>query len=463
MRRPGRAGRARRSRRSHRFPNGPVDAAGRAALGPPGAARAQCWPGCAAARAGGEHRHRLVGGRLRPARAAASCSTCRAATATRGPRPASRRCTRAIGPDELYRRTGLQFLPFNTIYQLAAETPAGRGRAAAAASPTCCLLADRPGRLRAHQRLDHRAARRAHRRLGPPSCSALVGPRPPAQLPASWSTPAPWSASTTATPVVAVGSHDTASAVVGVPMTEPDAAYISCGTWGLVGVELDQPVLTEEAGRQLHQRGRRRRPGPVPHQRDGHLAAVGDAARRGVTDDLRDAARRRRRRTTARWRCSTSTTRGSSAHDGTATCRPGSPTGAASTTCPRRTAGSRWCAASSPAWPRASPTAVEQAADAVRPRRTPRARGRRRRPERPALPADRRPARAARAGRPGRGDRARQRAGAGRALGALSGTPRRPAGAGRPHPADRRPRARTEPMDPDEAADAEGARPAHRC
>ena len=47
--------------------------------------------------------------------------------------------------------------------------------------------------------------------------------------------------------MVTVGSHDTASAVVGVPMTEPDSAYVSCGTWGLVGVELDQPVVTEEA------------------------------------------------------------------------------------------------------------------------------------------------------------------------------------------------------------------------
>jgi rhamnulokinase len=47
--------------------------------------------------------------------------------------------------------------------------------------------------------------------------------------------------------VVTVGSHDTASAVVGVPMTDADAAYISCGTWGLVGVELDRPVVTEEA------------------------------------------------------------------------------------------------------------------------------------------------------------------------------------------------------------------------
>ena len=47
--------------------------------------------------------------------------------------------------------------------------------------------------------------------------------------------------------VIAVGSHDTASAVVGVPMTEPNAAYISSGTWSLVGVELDRPVLTEES------------------------------------------------------------------------------------------------------------------------------------------------------------------------------------------------------------------------
>jgi rhamnulokinase len=45
---------------------------------------------------------------------------------------------------------------------------------------------------------------------------------------------------------VAVGSHDTASAVAAVPMTDPaTAAYISSGTWSLVGLELDAPVRTE--------------------------------------------------------------------------------------------------------------------------------------------------------------------------------------------------------------------------
>lgn len=48
-------------------------------------------------------------------------------------------------------------------------------------------------------------------------------------------------------PVLAVGSHDTASAVVGTPLSSENAAYISCGTWALVGLELPAPVLTEAA------------------------------------------------------------------------------------------------------------------------------------------------------------------------------------------------------------------------
>ena len=53
------------------------------------------------------------------------------------------------------------------------------------------------------------------------------------------------------TQVVAVGSHDTASAVAAVPAREEDFAYISSGTWSLVGLELKHPVLTE-AGREAN-------------------------------------------------------------------------------------------------------------------------------------------------------------------------------------------------------------------
>ena len=47
--------------------------------------------------------------------------------------------------------------------------------------------------------------------------------------------------------VIAAGGHDTASAVAAVPTDKDDFIYISCGTWSLVGTELDHPVLSPEA------------------------------------------------------------------------------------------------------------------------------------------------------------------------------------------------------------------------
>lgn len=51
--------------------------------------------------------------------------------------------------------------------------------------------------------------------------------------------------------VIAVGSHDTASAVAAVPATDDEqpVAFISSGTWSLLGVEINEPILTEGARR----------------------------------------------------------------------------------------------------------------------------------------------------------------------------------------------------------------------
>jgi rhamnulokinase len=46
--------------------------------------------------------------------------------------------------------------------------------------------------------------------------------------------------------VIAPGTHDTASAVAATPLQQDDA-YLSSGTWSLVGLEVESPVLTEEA------------------------------------------------------------------------------------------------------------------------------------------------------------------------------------------------------------------------
>lgn len=47
--------------------------------------------------------------------------------------------------------------------------------------------------------------------------------------------------------VIAVGSHDTASAVAATPFEDENAAFLSCGTWSLLGMEIDEPILNENS------------------------------------------------------------------------------------------------------------------------------------------------------------------------------------------------------------------------
>lgn len=47
--------------------------------------------------------------------------------------------------------------------------------------------------------------------------------------------------------IIAVASHDTASAVLSAPLKNENSAYLSCGSWSLLGVELENPILTDEA------------------------------------------------------------------------------------------------------------------------------------------------------------------------------------------------------------------------
>ncbi|CAI9394298.1 Rhamnulokinase [Microbacterium sp. T2.11-28] len=160
---------------------------------------------------------------------------------------------------ELYDRTGLQFLPFNTLYQWAADDPAvleiadtallipdliaywltGVARAEQTNASTTGLLrwADRQWDLALAERVGIPA------RLLPD----LIAPGERLGTLHAPAATAVGLAAGAEVPVTAVGSHDTASAVVAVPMETGAAAYISCGTWGLVGVEVEHPILTAEA------------------------------------------------------------------------------------------------------------------------------------------------------------------------------------------------------------------------
>lgn len=50
-----------------------------------------------------------------------------------------------------------------------------------------------------------------------------------------------------AVPVVAVGSHDTASAVAATPLRSRNSAFLSCGSWSLLGVEREEPLVSKES------------------------------------------------------------------------------------------------------------------------------------------------------------------------------------------------------------------------
>lgn len=50
-------------------------------------------------------------------------------------------------------------------------------------------------------------------------------------------------------PVIAVAGHDTASAIAAVPATDGKFAYLSSGTWSLMGIEVPGPIINEESAR----------------------------------------------------------------------------------------------------------------------------------------------------------------------------------------------------------------------
>jgi rhamnulokinase len=166
-----------------------------------------------------------------------------------------------VPASELYAATGIQYLPFNTIYQVAAAA----GTPALGCARTLLLIPD----LLAYWLTGQAGAEVTNasttglldvssrtwaaglmRRVGiPPGLFPAL--RQPGDVIGPVSDTAEIEGKTVAgadgrpLPLIAVGSHDTASAVVAVPAASEDFAYISSGTWSLVGMELDGPVVSE--------------------------------------------------------------------------------------------------------------------------------------------------------------------------------------------------------------------------
>jgi len=169
-----------------------------------------------------------------------------------------------VGEEALYDETGLQQLPFNTLYQLVAARESEQGAKELRHATTLLLIPDLLGFWLTGKVGAERTNASTTQFYGARSqewskelldhfdlpVDILPGLLSPGDIVGTLLPDVADEVGLDAsTPVLAVGSHDTASAVVGVPAGDAPFAYVSSGTWSLVGLELPDPVLTESARR----------------------------------------------------------------------------------------------------------------------------------------------------------------------------------------------------------------------
>ncbi|MEX0775999.1 MAG: rhamnulokinase family protein [Phycisphaeraceae bacterium] len=177
--------------------------------------------------------------------------------------PAMKKALRKLGASRIYDATGIQFMPFNTLFQLVAQQDAepsvlenarhmlnmpdllhyffsGKAVNEATIASTTQMVNPRKSRKGTwHKALMKELGLPVHM-LGKivPAGTKLGKLR--AQVAAE--------AGVGAMDVILPGSHDTASAVAAVPVEERATgrwAYLSSGTWSLMGAELDKPIISD--------------------------------------------------------------------------------------------------------------------------------------------------------------------------------------------------------------------------
>ena len=154
----------------------------------------------------------------------------------------------------IFAETGIQFMPINTIFQLAAETPArlaGAHRLLLIGDAFNFLLSGvariEESMASTTQLYNPRTRRWSPRLLNELNLPSKIFP----EIVSSGTRLGkllPTVAAETGLPpieVIATCAHDTAAAVAAVPVSSDNWAYISSGTWSLMGVELPSPIITD--------------------------------------------------------------------------------------------------------------------------------------------------------------------------------------------------------------------------
>jgi rhamnulokinase len=161
----------------------------------------------------------------------------------------------------LYERTGIQFLPFNSVFQF--QALADDNAALLRAADRFLMMPDLLTYFLTGTKINEATIASTSQLIDPRiqdwsgeildalglPASLFGRPFPPGGVAGSLLPSLSKETGLPQIPVVATASHDTASAVAAVPALGRNWAYISSGTWSLIGVETDAPVITAETRR----------------------------------------------------------------------------------------------------------------------------------------------------------------------------------------------------------------------
>ena len=163
---------------------------------------------------------------------------------------------------EVYERTGIQFMDFNSLFQL--DTLKRNGSSALEAADKILFIPDALIYMLTGKAICEYTVASTSQMLNPMTgdldldiLKALDIPREkfgvmtqPGTVVGALTAQVQEATGLGAIPVVAVAGHDTGSAVAAVPASDKEYAYLSCGTWSLMGIESAEPIINKDSFRE---------------------------------------------------------------------------------------------------------------------------------------------------------------------------------------------------------------------
>ena len=167
-----------------------------------------------------------------------------------------------MSASEVYKRTGIQFMDFNSLFQL--DTIKRNGSQALEHADKVLFIPDALVYMLTGKAICEYTVASTSQMLNPMTgdldediLKALGLPRDkfgvltqPGTVIGTLTAQVQEATGIGAIPVIAVAGHDTGSAVAAVPASDEEYAYLSCGTWSLLGIESSQAIISEDSFRE---------------------------------------------------------------------------------------------------------------------------------------------------------------------------------------------------------------------